>query len=176
LIAAEFDMVTCQEQLIDHAVRLPLSLFWPDHDVPPVEIVPVSINTVQFPLPTTKRTYALGQAIGRAIAAWESDKKVIVMGTGGLSHQLEGTRAGYINKQFDLQTIDAIINNPGWLTQFTDRQLVANAGTQGVELLNWLAMRGALEAAGPSIREVHRNYHIPISNTATGVLALEPSV
>ena len=173
LVAKEFDIVTCQEMLVDHACSLPFRLFWPDHEVAPVQIVPIDINTVQFPLPTARRGYKLGKAVGEAIMSWDSDKKVAVMGTGGLSHQLDGERAGFINKQFDLQFMDSMETNPEWATQFSDLELVEKVGTQGVELLMWLAMRAALTAAGPSVRKVHSNYHIPISNTATGVLALE---
>ena len=175
LVAAEFDIVTCQEMLVDHALTLPLKLFWPDQEVAPVQVVPICINTVQFPLPTTHRTYRLGEAGGQAIRSWDSDKRVVVMGTGGLSHQLEGERAGHINKKFDQECLASIVSDPQWLTQFSDRELVALAGTQGVEVLNWLAMRAALGAADGPIREVHRNYHIPISNTATGLLVLEPA-
>ncbi len=175
LVAAEFDIVTCQEMLVDHALTLPLKLFWPDQEVAPVQVVPICINTVQFPLPTTHRTYRLGEAVGQAIRSWDSDKRVVVMGTGGLSHQLEGERAGHINKKFDQECLASIVSDPQWLTQFSDRELVALAGTQGVEVLNWLAMRAALGAADGPIREVHRNYHIPISNTATGLLVLEPA-
>lgn len=173
LVANEFDIVTCQEMLIDHACSLPFKLFWPNDESAPVQIVPICINTVQFPLPTAKRVYKLGKAVGAAIASWNSDKRVMVMGTGGLSHQLEGERAGHINKAFDLQFLDSMETNPEWVTQYSDAELVEKAGTQGVELLNWLAMRGALAAAGAGVRKVHSNYHIPISNTATGVLALE---
>jgi len=173
LVAAEFDIVTCQEMLVDHALTIPLKLFWPDDAVAPVQVVPICLNTVQFPLPTTGRVYRLGEAVGRAIASWDSDKRVVVMGTGGLSHQLEGERAGHINKKFDQECLASIVSDPQWLTQFSDRELVDKAGTQGVEVLNWLAMRAALGAAGGTIREVHRNYHIPISNTATGLLVLE---
>jgi protocatechuate 4,5-dioxygenase beta chain len=173
LVAKEFDVVTCQEMKIDHACTLPLKLFWPDDDVPGVEIVPINVNTVQFPLPTARRCYRLGQAVGEAIRSWPTDKRVVVMGTGGLSHQLEGKRAGFINKAFDLQFLESMVSNPEWATRFSDHELVAETGSQGVELLNWLAMRGALSAAGHGVREVHRNYHIPISNTATGLLALE---
>jgi protocatechuate 4,5-dioxygenase beta chain len=173
LVAREFDIVTCQEMLIDHACTLPLKLFWPDDDVPPVEIVPIDVNTVQFPLPTARRTYRFGQAVGEALASWESDARVVVLGTGGLSHQLEGERAGFINKKFDMDFVDSLVSNPEWVTQYSDRELVEMAGTQGVELLNWLAMRAALTAGGPAVREVTRNYHIPISNTAAGMLALE---
>jgi protocatechuate 4,5-dioxygenase beta chain len=173
LVAREFDLTTCQEMLVDHACTLPLRLFWPGDGPAPVRIVPIHINTVQFPLPTARRVYRLGQAVGAAIAGWNSDQRVVVLATGGLSHQLEGERAGFINKKFDLQFLDSIETNPEWATQFSDVELVERAGTQGVELLAWLAMRAALGAASPRVRTVHRNYHIPISNTATGVLALE---
>ena len=172
LVAQDFDLVTCQEMLVDHACTLPLKLFWPEGEAP-VTIVPININTVQFPLPSAKRCYALGQAVGAAIASWDSDKKVAVLASGGLSHQLDGERAGFINKAFDLQFMDSLVSNPEWATQFSSLDLVEKTGTQGVELLMWLAMRAALTAAWPRVREVHRNYHIPISNTATGLMALE---
>jgi protocatechuate 4,5-dioxygenase beta chain len=168
----DFDLVTCQEMLIDHACTLPLKLLWPE-SVCPVTIVPVCINTVQFPLPSAKRVYALGKAVGEAVTSWNSGKKVAVLGTGGLSHQLEGERAGFINKDFDLKFLDSMLTNPEWATQFSILELVEKTGTQGVELLNWLAMRAALTTSNASVRMVHSNYHIPISNTATGVLALE---
>ncbi|HRD86002.1 MAG TPA: class III extradiol dioxygenase family protein [Rubrivivax sp.] len=173
LVADEFDIVTCQEMLVDHACTLPFRLFWPQDEAPPVQIVPIAINTVLFPLPTARRVYKLGLSVGRAITRWADPRRVLVMGTGGLSHQLEGERAGFINKRFDLAFLDSMERNPEWATQFSDRELVAQAGTQGVELLNWLAMRGALSAAGSSVTTVHRNYHIPISNTAAGLLALQ---
>ena len=173
LIADEFDIVTCQEMLVDHACSLPFKLFWPEHEVAPVQIVPININTVQFPLPTAKRVYKLGQAVGRAIQSWDSDKKVMVLASGGLSHQLDGERAGHINTQFDQQFMQSMVSNPEWVTQFSDLQLVEKAGTQGVELLMWLAMRAALTTAGSGVRKVHSNYYLPISNTATGVMALE---
>ncbi|WP_341685416.1 class III extradiol dioxygenase family protein [Limnohabitans sp.] len=172
LVAKDFDIVTCQEMLVDHACTLPLKLFWPEGEAP-VTIVPININTVQFPLPSAKRCYALGKAVGEAIAAWDSDKKVAVLASGGLSHQLDGERAGFINKEFDLQFMDSLVSNPEWATQFSSLDLVEKTGTQGVELLMWLAMRSALSAAGPRVKEVHRNYHIPISNTATGLMAFE---
>jgi protocatechuate 4,5-dioxygenase, beta chain len=168
LVEKEFDVVTCQEMLIDHAVSLPLKLFWPG--TCPVTIVPVCINTVQHPLPSAKRCYALGKAVGEAIASWDSDKRVVVIGTGGLSHQLDGQRAGFINKPFDLKFMDSLINDPEWATQYSIHELVEKTGTQGVELLMWLAARAAMPGA---VRKVHTNYHIPISNTAAGLMALE---
>jgi protocatechuate 4,5-dioxygenase beta chain len=170
LVDKEFDVTTCQEMLIDHAVTLPLKLFWPEGTCP-VQIVPVCINTVQFPLPSAKRCLALGKAVGEAISSWQGAQRVIVIGSGGLSHQLDGTRAGFINKPFDLKFMDSLVSEPEWATQFTIPELVEKTGTQGIELLMWLATRGAVPGR---VRKVHANYHIPISNTAAGMMALEP--
>ena len=170
LIAEEFDVVTCQEMVIDHAVSLPMALLWPGQGAWPVRVVPVCINTVQFPLPSAARCYKLGQAVGRAIRSWDSDQRVVVMGTGGLSHQLDGERAGFINKDFDVKFMDSLLADPAWATKYSITDLVELTGTQGIELLMWLAARGAL---GEQVRQVHRNYHIPISNTAAGLMVME---
>jgi protocatechuate 4,5-dioxygenase, beta chain len=168
LVDREFDITTCQEMLVDHAFTLPLKLFWPQGV--PVTVVPVCINTVQFPLPSARRCYALGQAVGEAIRSWQSDKRVVVIGTGGLSHQLDGERAGFINKPFDMKFMDSLVEDPEWATQYSIHELVEKTGTQGVELLMWLATRAAVPGR---VRKVHTNYHIPISNTAAGMMALE---
>jgi protocatechuate 4,5-dioxygenase beta chain len=170
LVADEFDVTMCQEMLVDHAVTVPMSLLWPGVESWPVKMVPITINTVQHPLPSPKRCYALGQAIGRALESYEGDGKVLIIGTGGLSHQLDGTRAGFINKPFDLMCIDKLVNDPAALTHYSIPELVELAGSQGVELLNLLAARGALTG---QVAKVHGNYHVPISNTATGLLVLE---
>ncbi len=169
LVADEFDPVVCQEMLVDHAFTLPMALLWPDQQWP-VKVVPICINTVLFPLPSAARCYRLGQSVGRAVQRWERDAKVLVLGTGGLSHQLEGGRAGHINKEFDRRFMDSLTRDPKWATQFSINELVKQVGTQGIELLNWLAARGALTG---SVSERHRNYHIPISNTASGLMLLE---
>lgn len=171
LVEDEFDITSCQEMVVDHAITNPLQLMYPDQAWG-VRIVPVCINTVQFPLPTARRCYALGEAVGRAIRSWDSDARVVVLGTGGLSHQLDGQRAGFINKDFDLAFIESLEHDPRWATQYSIHELVEKAGTQGVELLMWLAARAAL---GEQARCTHRNYHIPISNTASGLLLLEPA-
>jgi protocatechuate 4,5-dioxygenase, beta chain len=170
LVAEEFDLTTCQEMLVDHAFTLPMALLFPGHDAWPVTTVPVCINTVQFPLPSAARCWKLGQAIGRAIQSWDADKRVVVVGTGGLSHQLDGERAGFINKDFDLKFMDSLVGDPTWATKYSINDLVELTGTQGVELLMWLATRGAL---GDTVKKVHANYHIPISNTAAGLMVLE---
>ena len=168
LIDREFDITTCQEMLVDHAFTIPLKLFWPQSPCP-IPAVPVCINTVQFPLPSARRCYAFGQAVGDAIRSWDSNKKVVVIGTGGLSHQLDGERAGFINKDFDLKFMDSMIHDPAWATQFSIHELVEKTGTQGVELLMWLAARAAVPG---TLKKIHSNYHIPISNTASGLMAL----
>ncbi len=171
LVGEDFDLTTCQEMVVDHAFTLPMALLWPDQQWP-VKVVPVCINTVQAPLPSAKRVWKLGEAIGRAVAAYPGNERVLVLGTGGLSHQLDGERAGFINKAFDLKFMDSLTADPLWATQFSTFELVEQTGTQGVELLMWLATRAAL---GPRVRELHRNYHIPISNTASGLMLFEPA-
>ncbi len=170
LVGEEFDIVTCQEMVVDHAFTLPLELLWPGQHPCPVRTVPVCINTVQHPLPSPARCFKLGQAIGRAVESWDSDARVVVIGTGGLSHQLDGRRAGFINKKFDLMFMEKLIGDPLWVTRYSILDLVEITGTQGVELLMWLATRGALLG---DVQKVHANYHIPISNTASGLLVME---
>ncbi len=170
LVADEFDITTCQEMLVDHALTLPMALLWPGGGDWPVRIVPIAMNHVQHPLPSPRRAYNLGRSVGRALASWESDDRIVVLGTGGLSHQLDGERAGFINKEFDLMCMDAIVDEPERLTKYSTVDIVREAGAQGTELMAWLAARGAL---GGRVTRVHANYHVPISNTATGLMVLE---
>ena len=162
LVADEFDVTMCQEMLIDHAVTIPMLLMWPGPSQP-VKIVPIEINTVLHPLPSLARCFKLGRSIGRAIKSYSQDLRVVVVGTGGLSHQLDGKRAGFINKEFDTMCLDKIVAEPETLARISIHDLVEQSGSQGVEFLNWMAMRGALTGR---VSELHRNYHIPISNTA----------
>jgi protocatechuate 4,5-dioxygenase, beta chain len=169
LVEQEFDIAMCQEMAMDHAFINPLRLFWPGQNPPPIKTIPVAINTVQFPLPHPRRCYALGQAIGRAVEAWPTDEKVVVIGTGGMSHQLDGERAGFINKKFDEMCMEALLNDPEKLTKYSSLDLVREAGAQGAEIIMWLTARGALHG---KVSQIHSSYHIPISNTAAGMLAL----
>jgi protocatechuate 4,5-dioxygenase, beta chain len=169
LVHDEFDIATCQEMLVDHAFAVPMSLLWPGAASWPVKTVPIAINTVQHPLASAARCFRLGQAVGRAIEAFTADMTVVILGTGGLSHQLEGTRAGFINKEFDLLCMNKLVDEPLELTRYSNRELVELAGSQGVEILMWLAARGALTG---QVSCVHSNYHIPISNTAAGLMVM----
>jgi protocatechuate 4,5-dioxygenase beta chain len=125
---------------------------------------------VQHPLPTPQRCFKLGQALGRALESYPADLRVLVLGTGGLSHQLDGRRAGFINRRFDLLCLDKIAHDPHTLALLSTRDLVAEAGTQGVELVMWLAARGTLRG---TVTTVHQHYHVPISNTAAGAVLLQ---
>jgi protocatechuate 4,5-dioxygenase beta chain len=175
VIPAGFDVTTCQEMVFDHAVNNPMALLWPGGKPWPVSIVPVEINTVQFPLPSAARCWDLGQAVGEAIKSYDRELRVLVMGTGGLSHQLDGERAGFINKSFDQEFMASMTADPAWATQFSTVELVEKTGSQGVELMLWLAARAAAAgAASGALREVASTYHIPISNTAAGMMLLEP--
>ena len=169
LVADEFDITICQEMLVDHAVTIPMVLMWPGEHWP-IRIVPVSINTVQHPLPSLRRCLNLGRAVGRAIETYAGNLRVMIVGTGGLSHQLDGKRAGFINTKFDQFCMDKIVNEPELLARYSVHNVVEEAGAQGVEFLNWMAMRGALTGR---VTEMHRNYHVPISNTAAATMVLE---
>ena len=168
LVAQEFDITSCQEMYVDHAFVVPMQLLWGSDRR--IRTLPVAVNTVQHPLPTPHRCYRLGQAIGRAIESYPEDLGVVIVSTGGLSHQLDGKRAGFINKSFDLMCLEKIVSDPEALTKLSIRELVAEAGTQGVELIMWLVGRGALTG---KVAQLHRHYHIPVSNTAAGLLLLD---
>jgi protocatechuate 4,5-dioxygenase beta chain len=174
LVADEFDVTMCQDMLIDHAVTVPMALMWPSaasSDGPwPVKIVPVEINTVQHPLPSMARCLKLGRSIGRALETYPRDLRVAIVGTGGLSHQLDGTRAGFVNKEFDALCLDKIVAEPEALTRYSIHELVELSGSQGVEFLNWMAMRGALTG---QVSELNRNYYIPVSNTAAATVVYD---
>ena len=170
LVRDEFDLTMCQEMKVDHGLMVPMSVLWPHATAWPVQVVPLAVNTVQHPLPSPRRCYHLGQALGRAIAGYPEDLRVVVIGTGGMSHQLQGERAGLINKPFDLMFLETIASDPEALARLSVRDVVAAAGSEGVELIMWLVMRGAL---GGAVTTIHSHYHLPVSSTGAGVLVLE---
>ncbi|WP_338240858.1 class III extradiol dioxygenase family protein [Aurantiacibacter hainanensis] len=170
VVESEFDPVMCQSMLVDHAVAVPFELCWPGDAPFATKLVPICINTVQHPLPSPKRCFELGKAVGRAIESFGSNEKIVVFGTGGLSHQLEGERAGHINVDYDKFCLRNIAPDPEALLQHDTLDIVELAGSQGVEILNWIAARGAMLG---SVRELASNYHVPISNTAAATVLLE---
>ncbi len=170
LVDDEFDITICQELRVDHGLTVPLQLMWPGNNYSHLKVIPVAINCEQHPMPSPKRCFDLGRSIGKAIESYDSDQKVLVLGTGGLSHQLEGERAGFINKEFDLMCMDKLVYDPQDILGYSIRDLVEIAGAQGPELNMWLSMRGTLLG---DIKQLHHNYTIPISNTGAGTLLLE---
>ncbi|HMB74262.1 MAG TPA: class III extradiol dioxygenase family protein [Gammaproteobacteria bacterium] len=170
MIPAGIDLTICQEMLIDHGFIVPMSVMWSHLPAWPVKAVPFAVNTVLMPVPTAQRCFDVGVELGKAIASYPEDKKVVIFGTGGMSHQLSGERAGFINKQFDRAYMDKIIDRPEELCRLTHTELIQQAGAEGIELIMWLVMRGAL---GKSVNVVHRNYELPISNTGSGIMVME---
>jgi protocatechuate 4,5-dioxygenase beta chain len=172
LILDEFDMTVINKMDVDHGLTVPLSLVYGQPDVWPVRVVPIAVNVVQYPPPTGERCFKLGQAIRRAVEAYEEDLNVQVWGTGGMSHQLQGPRAGLINQAFDNAFLDDMVDDTQRLRHVSHLEYLRESGSEGIELVMWLIMRGAM---GESVRELHRFYHVPASNTAVGHLVVEPT-
>jgi protocatechuate 4,5-dioxygenase beta chain len=171
LVNDEFDITTFQDRPIDHGCASPLPLLWPHAPDWPGVIVPIAINVLQFPIPTAKRCYKLGQALRRAIESYPEDLKVVVVGTGGLSHQVHGERAGFNNEEWDMEFLDLFVKNPEELTKLRHADYIRRGGAESVEQIMWLAMRGALEG---EIVELHRNYYLA-TTTAMTVTLYEPA-
>ncbi len=172
LILDEFDLTLFYELDVDHGLTVPLSLVYGQPAEWPVRVIPLAVNVVQFPPPTGNRCYRLGQAIRRAVQSYEPDLSVQVWSTGGMSHQLQGPRAGFINSKFDNEFMNRLIADPAELATLPHIEYLREAGSEGIELVDWLIMRGAL---GGAVTELHRHYHVPASNTALGHLVLQPS-
>jgi protocatechuate 4,5-dioxygenase beta chain len=170
LILDEFDMTIVNRMDVDHGLTVPLSLMFGQPESWPCKVIPLAVNVVQYPPPTGARCYRLGQAIGRAVESFPEDLNVQVWGTGGMSHQLQGPRAGLVNKDFDNAFLDRLVADPGGQAAVPHLDYVREAGSEGIELVMWLIMRGALD---PQVRVAHRFYHVPASNTAVGHLILE---
>lgn len=169
LVYGEFDITLCQELAVEHGFMVPMHLCF-DHDGGwPVKTVPLAVNVIQHPLPTAARCWKLGQAIRRAVDSFPGDGRVAVLGTGGMSHQLNGARFGHLNPGWDNDWLDRIEADPGSLAALTHQDIMEEAGAEAVELIMWLTMRGALS---PEVRRAHRNYYAPMT-TGMGLIALE---
>ncbi len=170
LILDEFDLTIVNNMAVDHGLTVPLSLLFGQPQEWPCQVIPLAVNVVQYPPPTGNRCYNLGKAIRRAVDSFDPDLKVMVFGTGGMSHQLQGPRAGLINRAFDTAFLDNLTRDPRGLARMPHVDYVREAGSEGIELVMWLIMRGALDE---KVREVYRFYHVPASNTAVGHIILE---
>ena len=170
VVMDEFDLTIVNKMEVDHGLTVPLSLMFGQPKEWPCPIVPLCVNVVVYPVPTGHRCYMLGRAIRKAVQSFDKDLKVVIFGTGGMSHQLAGQRAGLINKEFDGRFLDNLTRDPQALVKIPHLEYLREAGTEGIELVMWLIMRGALD---DNIREVYRFYHVPASNTAVGHIILE---
>ena len=171
LVIDEFDLTLMNEMEVDHGLTVPLSLMFGKREEWPVRVIPLAVNVTQFPTPSAERCWRLGEAIGDAVRSYPAGLNVQIWGTGGMSHQLQGERAGLINPEFDNAFLDQLTADPGSLRKITRLDFLREAGTAGIELIMWLIMRGAL---GDNVEELQRFYHVPASNTAVGHIVLRP--
>ncbi len=180
VIQQDFDLTIVNKMDVDHGLTVPMSLVCgtpaKEHFEWPCPVIPFAVNVVQYPVPSGKRCFQLGQAIRRAVESFDQDLNVQIWGTGGMSHQLQGPRAGLINKEWDNAFLDQLIADPKGLAEMPHIDYVREAGSEGIELVMWLIARGAMSdvaGSGKAPKVAHRFYHVPASNTAVGHLILE---
>ena len=180
VIQDDFDLTIVNKMDVDHGLTVPLSLMCgaqdPKHGAWPCPVIPFAVNVVQYPVPSGRRCFMLGQAIRRAIESYDAPLKVQIWGTGGMSHQLQGPRAGLINADWDNRFLDRLIAEPEALSKVPHIEYVREAGSEGIELVMWLIARGAMSdvaGSGKPPKVAHRFFHVPASNTAVGHLILE---
>ena len=179
VIQDDFDLTIVNKMDVDHGLTVPLSLMCGqpggEHPAWPCPVIPFAVNVVQYPVPSGQRCFNLGRAIRKAVESFDGDLKVQIWGTGGMSHQLQGARAGLINREFDNAFLDRLIADPAGQAAVPHIDYVREAGSEGIELVMWLIARGAMDdvTGGKPPIVKHRFYHVPASNTAVGHLILE---
>jgi protocatechuate 4,5-dioxygenase beta chain len=169
-IEDEFDLTIVNKMAVDHGLTVPLTLMFGQPLAWPCKVIPFAVNVVQYPPPSGMRCYKLGRALRRAVDVFDSDINVQIWGTGGMSHQLQGPRAGLINQTFDKAFLDGLTKDPEALARISRVEYLRDAGSEGIEMVMWLIMRGALDEV---VNETYRFYHVPASNTAVGHIILE---
>ena len=170
VIQQDFDLTIINKMDVDHGLTVPLSLMFGQPQAWPCKVIPLAVNVVLYPPPSGRRCFELGKALRRAVESFDEDLNVHIWGTGGMSHQLQGPRAGLINREWDNRWLDRMIEDPESLSRVPHIEYVREAGSEGIELVMWLIMRGALD---PKVEVLHRFYHVPASNTAVGHVILE---
>ena len=176
VIQDDFDLTIVNKMDVDHGLTVPLSVMCGQPQAWPCPVIPFAVNVVQYPAPSGRRCYMLGKAIRKAIESYDEPLNVQIWGTGGMSHQLQGPRAGLINREFDTDFLDRLIADPEGLSKMPHIDYVREAGSEGIELVMWLIARGAMNdvnGGGNKPKVLHRFYHVPASNTAVGHLILE---
>ena len=170
LVEDEFDVAICHELDVDHGVQVPMELFWGRPAEWPVRIVPVAVNMLCYPIPKPGRCHRFGRSLGAAIRGWPGDETFVVIGTGGMSHQIQGARAGFTAPDADRAFLKDIAERPEILAALSREDFIERFGGEGAELIMWLVMRGALDDA---VRTVHTHYHVPVSMTGAGMILME---
>ena len=170
VILDEFDLTIVNKMEVDHGLTVPLSLMFGSPKEWPCPVIPLAVNVVVYPPPTGHRCFMLGRAIRKAVRSYPEDLRVVVLGTGGMSHQISGPRAGLINSKFDKAYLDGLTRDPKKLMRIPHVEYMREAGAEGIEMVMWLVMRGALD---DKVKEVYRFYTVPASNTAVGHIILE---
>ncbi len=170
VILDEFDLTVVNKMGVDHGLTVPLNLMFGSPTQWPCPIIPLAVNVVLYPPPTGHRCYMLGRAIRKAVESYPEDLRVLMLGTGGMSHQISGPRAGLINSKFDRAFLDNLTKDPQKLTRIPHLEYMREAGAEGIEMVMWLIMRGALD---DEVDEIYRFYTVPASNTAVGHIILE---
>jgi protocatechuate 4,5-dioxygenase beta chain len=170
VILDEFDLTIVNKMEVDHGLTVPLNLLFGSPSEWPCPVIPLAVNVVLYPPPTGNRCYMLGKAIRKAVESYPEDLRVVVFGTGGMSHQISGPRAGQINIKFDKAFLDNLSKDPKKLARIPHLEYMREAGAEGIEMVMWLIMRGALD---DKVEEVYRFYTVPASNTAVGHIILE---
>jgi protocatechuate 4,5-dioxygenase, beta chain len=170
VILDEFDLTIVNKMEVDHGLTVPLNLMFGSPTQWPCPVIPLAVNVVVYPPPTGHRCYMLGRAIRKAVASYPEELRVVIMGTGGMSHQISGPRAGLINSEFDKAYLDGLTKDPKKLARIPHVEYMREAGAEGIEMVMWLIMRGALD---DKVKEVYRFYTVPASNTAVGHIILE---
>ncbi len=170
LVLDEFDMTISNEMPVDHGLTVPLTIMYDQPKEWPCQVIPLYVNVVQYPQPTGNRCYNLGKAIRKAVESYPEDITVAIFGTGGLSHQLQGERAGLINEEYDKQWLEKLVNDPLSVKDISHTEYLRETGSEGIEAIMWLVMRGAMD---DEVNEVHRFTHAPVSNTNYGLTIIE---
>ena len=165
-----FDLTIVNELDLDHGFSVPMTVMFGEVEKWPVKVIPICVNVIQYPPPTAERCFHLGQAIRRAVEEYDENLRVMIAGTGGMSHQLQGERAGVINTEFDIKYLDNLSGNNIENMKKPHLEYIRESGTEGIELVMWQVMRGALDER---VKETFRKYHVASSNTAFGVICLE---
>ncbi len=172
VILDEFDLTICNKMEVDHGMTVPMNLVFGKQDKDgewPCPVIPLAVNVVMYPPPTGHRCFMLGKALKKAVESYPEDLRVVIFGTGGLSHQISGPRAGLINSKWDRNFLDNLSKDPVKLTKIPHLDYMREAGAEGIEMVMWLIMRGAL---GDNVEELYRFYTVPASNTAVGHIVL----